>query len=367
MPRRIGRRAGVGVLAALVAMAGVLGYRAWAERWPARLVLGSAPGERLLGFSPDGAVLATSDDRAGIAVWDVVSGRRRATWAVPDRVVVMGEFAPDGRTLAAVTRHNDAPAEVILVDVATGRVRSTAVVRYDRPSAFGYSADGAEILLGSDDRTGLREVVRFDAATGVEVGTARPTPGPPGTIVLAITGGRYLANFPPNGGPITLDPVGPGPARPPIRVGATTAGASGAMAITADGRRFALGRLDGTIEVWDVATGTRLETIRAHAGRDASGSLYFSPDGRTLISDGWRTNGGPTGLAFVLSIELGRLRDYLLGQASRPNNYVVIDVETGRITARSGDPYHLLFAPDGRTVATTDRDQRIRLRELPPR
>jgi WD40 repeat protein len=54
------------------------------------------------------------------------------------------------------------------------------------------------------------------------------------------------------------------------------------VAFSPDGRRLASGSHDGTVKVWDGATGTELVTLKGHAG--TVWGVAFSPDGRRLAS-----------------------------------------------------------------------------------
>jgi dipeptidyl aminopeptidase/acylaminoacyl peptidase len=54
------------------------------------------------------------------------------------------------------------------------------------------------------------------------------------------------------------------------------------LALAPDGRRLAVGFVDGSIRLWDVATGKLLEQLDGHRG-DIS-ALQFAPDGKTLLS-----------------------------------------------------------------------------------
>jgi len=65
--------------------------------------------------------------------------------------------------------------------------------------------------------------------------------------------------------------------RPVVRPGATTEGK--ALAISPDGRFYAIGRQDGTVDVYDARS---LELVRQHTLVSAIGSLVFSPDGSAL-------------------------------------------------------------------------------------
>jgi len=53
------------------------------------------------------------------------------------------------------------------------------------------------------------------------------------------------------------------------------------VAVTADGARAASASLDGTLEVWDVATGATLATF---VGESSMQPCAVSPDGRTVVA-----------------------------------------------------------------------------------
>ena len=61
------------------------------------------------------------------------------------------------------------------------------------------------------------------------------------------------------------------------------AGAGETLAYSPDGRRIAVGG-DGTVTVWDAATGRELLTLRGHTGLVLG--VAYSPDGRRIASAG---------------------------------------------------------------------------------
>jgi dipeptidyl aminopeptidase/acylaminoacyl peptidase len=105
-----------------------------------------------------------------------------------------------------------------------------------------FSPDGRRIASGGGDRT----VRVWDAATGQEALT-----------LLGHAGGVALRGL--------------------------TSGVS-SVAFSRDGRRIASAGVDGTVRVWDAATGQEALTLRGHPGGVTS--VAFSPDGRRIASGG---------------------------------------------------------------------------------
>src|SRR5262249_52333547 len=111
------------------------------------------------------------------------------------------------------------------------------------------------------------------------------------------------------------------------------------VAFSPDGKLLASGGWDDTVRLWDVATGNQLRKIDAH--KAMVGRVIFSPDGKVLASRGALDN----------SVKLWDpatgtlLHKFVVLPNISPCTY-------NHATA-------LAFAPDGKTLATTARNQLV--------
>jgi WD40 repeat protein len=114
-------------------------------------------------------------------------------------------------------------------------------------------------------------------------------------------------------------------------------GAIDGVAYAADGRTVATGGADGTVKLWDAATGHM--RLRLHAHNGPVRSLGFSPDGTILAT------------------------------AGKGNRIRLWDPATGRerapLAGHAGQVTCLAFSPDGRVLASGGDDRSLLLWDMP--
>jgi WD40 repeat protein len=147
------------------------------------------------------------------------------------------------------------------------------------------------------------------------------------------------------------------------------------IAFSPDGHSIASTSTDGTIRIWNVEDGRCLQIIREYSC--ISYSVCFSPDGQLLASSGedckvriWDVQNrkclqamdGHTHWAFSASFSPD---GKLLASGSRDQTIRIWDVEDGRcvraIAGHEGWVVPVSFSPDGRQIASASFDSSVRI------
>ncbi|HEV3378106.1 MAG TPA: WD40 repeat domain-containing protein, partial [Thermoleophilaceae bacterium] len=214
-------------------------------------------------FAPRGSLIATGGLGDPVRLWSLRSGAavRRID---PGAGVADVDFSRDGRLLAV------AAGDVVKIyDVDTGRARATLRGHNQFVTSVSFSANGRLLVTGSEDDTARvwevrrRRVVAVLPAGG-NVNAARFVPGRGLAVATAGDDRR-----------VRLWQLAPQP-RAVLRPGPS--GAS-QLAYSAGGERLAAGLGDGSVATWSGGNRTTLPDRG-----EAVYSLGFSPDGTRLVT-----------------------------------------------------------------------------------
>lgn len=204
-----------------------------------------------LALAPDGRTAATGSYDRLVMLWDLAKPQPVATLRDHTDAVNSVAFSSDGKTLAS----SGADRTVKLWETATRKRFKTLSESTGELHAVALSPDGKSVIAAGDDRS-----VRVWSVDGAASGLVRSTIAHDASIVelavsadgkTLVTGGAdrvvKLWDLPALG---FRSSIGNQPDWPQ------------ALALSADGQRLAVGRLDGSVAVHESKTGKSLTTFR---------------------------------------------------------------------------------------------------------
>jgi WD40 repeat protein len=244
---------------------------------------------RCVAFSPDGKTLATGGYDFAVRLWDLPSGRVRATFKGHSGNVLSVAFSPDGKMLAS-----GAVDSVRLWNIASAQEKFK--LEGSNVLSVAFSPDGKRLAVGGQNGG---SVLLYELAKGDRVAALAGQPGD--DVVFSVTyspDGRLLASARQdmatvysldgkkiergNGTTITLWKINNRTEPAVTRQIEKLVGSVWGLAFSPDGKTLAAATEDREVRLWDVATGNERPALRGHTG--VVHGLAYSPDGKVLAS-----------------------------------------------------------------------------------
>ena len=233
-------------------------------------------------FSPDGTRIVTASGDRTARVWDAPTGKPVAQlWGHTDRVL-SASFSPDGARIATVSA--DGIARVW--EAATGKCVAELEGDERCINSAAFSPDGTRVVTASSDGTAF--------IWSVETGESVSEFG------LGLFTSRTARGLPPSAGP----------------------------SFSPDGNRIVTATDEGTVCVWNAATGEPVTELKGHTGSITSAS--FSPDGTRIVT--------------ASEDATARLWDATTGDS------------VAELRGHTGSINYASFSPDGTHIATASHD-----------
>jgi RNA polymerase sigma factor (sigma-70 family) len=253
-------------------------------------------------YAADGKALTSLGGDGSVRSWEAATGKETGRARVPSGTLTSA-LSPDGRTLASA----GIDGKVGLTEAATGKERGTIQVSIRGALRLALSPDGKTLAVGGYASPTVR---LYDVATGKETRVLKPQ----GEKDLEPAGFMVI--------PFRIAP-------PPV--------------FSADGKLLAApGR--SALHIWDAVAGRDLRRLALPKDR-AVGGAVFAPDGRSVALD---MQDGTVALWEVATGKERRL--YESGPATVPSRPLGGPPGSAAPLAPA-DPALLAFSPDGRVLA----------------
>jgi WD40 repeat protein/tetratricopeptide (TPR) repeat protein len=290
-------------------------------------------------FSADAPrVLLAAEDF--VQVCEVTTGQPVCTLKAAGPILAAG-LSADGRRVATAFRvlgGSDRAVHGRVWDVATGQAVSPVILLPGYTRTLAFSPDGRRVLIASNDAASPDQqtvVQNFDVSSGkaliaaIRIGSSSPEAALSGDGRHVLT---LLRIYDPSGGQRAEVRVWDAATGHPVSRDFKQAGYVYHTELSPDGKRVLMAVDDGTVQLWDVAEGKAVRTIK-HGGSVNFAS--FSREGGRIVS--------------ASTDRTARVWDAKTGEP------LGVPMKHARWVRRA------VFSPEGRRVLTAGGDNTIRL------
>jgi WD40 repeat protein len=323
-------------------------------------------GPAALAWSPDGRYLAGAGaaygrpparDRETVHVWEVATGAVVYAYGGHREGTAAISWSPDGHWIA--TGGGPADRTVHVWEPLSGRARTVYRAHAGRVLAVDWSPDSQRVASAAGDEDATVHVWRVD---GRDPDTVYSGHSAPATHVHWSPAGDRIASAPHDGSVHVWDAATgsrrAGPPEPAVR----------ALSWSPDGAELNTCAWRGVVRVWEARSRAHVSSLHSHGGR--IDELVWSPDG-TLLATGGDTPGidvwDVSTSELIATRAADRDQELLAWSpdgtrvAGRDTGYqlFILDVGTGRAVVGQHDNRYatvMAWSPDGSRIATAGQD-----------
>jgi WD40 repeat protein len=235
-------------------------------------------------YSPDGNWIVAGGNDGHLTLWDSSTGRELLSFGDHKKAITGCVFTPDGKSVVSASEDHT----VRRWDVATGQETNTYGEFQQTIWAIAVSRDGDRLAAGAQDGSiAFWDVETADALARVTEHLGQVSAlafFPDGSRVLSGSWDRVLKIW----NVETAEQI-EREQRAPIGAENADSGAQQQFMIcccrSPNGAWLAAGSSDGSLTLWDAATGATLGVFSLH--RDFVMACVFSPDSRWIVSGAW--------------------------------------------------------------------------------